>query len=158
FVATRILNARARDNANTMQDPPYVPNGLPGFHNVDPTHPGQGFYAPDYEDVTPFALRNAKQFEPPALDNGTPAKRAAFLQSQPYPLASAEGRPPGAEGTPTPPPGPPDQTEIGIFWGYDGRPGLGTPPRLYNQIVRTVANQQHNTEADNARLFALVNI
>src|SRR5262249_43665490 len=28
----------------------------------------------------------------------------------------------------------------------------------YNQIVRTVANQEHNTEADNARLFALVNI
>src|SRR5262245_44026437 len=49
FVATRILHARAHDNAETMQDPPYVPNGLPGFHNVDPTHPSQGFYAPDYE-------------------------------------------------------------------------------------------------------------
>src|SRR5262249_24042119 len=52
----------------------------------------------------------------------------------------------------------PEQTEIGIFWGYDGRPGLGTPPRLYNQIVRTIAMQEHNTETDNARLFALVNI
>lgn len=50
------------------------------------------------------------------------------------------------------------QTVIGIYWGYDGRPGLGTPPRLYNQIVRTIAKQQHNTEAQNARLFGLVNI
>src|SRR5262245_20186585 len=84
FVATRLLNARAHDNANTIQTPPYVPNGLPGFHNVDPTHPAQGFYAPDTEDVTPFALRSAGQFEPPALDNGTPAGRAAFLDSQAY--------------------------------------------------------------------------
>src|SRR5919198_861646 len=80
FVAAQILQARAHDNADSIQDPPYVPNGLPGFHNVDPTHPGQGFYAPDYESVTPFALRSADQFEPPALDDGTPAGRAAFLK------------------------------------------------------------------------------
>ena len=47
---------------------------------------------------------------------------------------------------------------IGIYWGYDGRPGLGTPPRLYNQIARTIAVQEGNTEAENARMFALVNI
>ena len=29
-----------------------------------------------------------------------------------------------------------DQTVAGIYWGYDGTPGLGTPPRLYNQIAR----------------------
>ena len=48
-----------------------------------------------------------------------------------------------------------EQTEIGIYWGYDQ--GLGTPPRLYNQIVRDVAIQQHNTVSENARLFALTN-
>ena len=32
-----------------------------------------------------------------------------------------------------------DETAIGIFWGHDGASGLGTPPRLYNQIVREVA-------------------
>jgi hypothetical protein len=32
-----------------------------------------------------------------------------------------------------------DQTLIGIYWGYDGAAGLGTPPRLYNQIIREVA-------------------
>jgi hypothetical protein len=50
-----------------------------------------------------------------------------------------------------------DQTLIGIFWAYDGSFGLGTPPREYNQIVRCVAIAQKNTEAQNARLFALVN-
>jgi vanadium chloroperoxidase len=53
-----------------------------------------------------------------------------------------------------------DETLIGLFWGYDGAVGLGTPPRLYNQIVRQVAlarNTGPNAVDENARLFALVN-
>jgi LysM repeat protein len=50
-----------------------------------------------------------------------------------------------------------DQTVAGIFWGYDGAVGLGTPPRLYNQIVREIAKSKNNTVAQNARLFALLN-
>src|SRR5262245_7854554 len=157
-VAARILRDRADDHADSIQDPPYVPNGLPGFHNVDPTNPGQGFYAPDYADVPPFALRSANQFLPPPLDDATPAGRAAFLRSDQYTAAYREVRALGGDGITTPTLRTPEQTEIGIYWGYDGRPGLGTPPRLYDQIVRTIAIQEHNTEADNARLFALVNI
>ena len=52
----------------------------------------------------------------------------------------------------------PEETTIGIFWGYDGAIGLGTPPRLYNQIVRRVAAARSNSEDQNARLFALVNV
>jgi vanadium chloroperoxidase len=52
----------------------------------------------------------------------------------------------------------PEETLIGIYWGYDGASGLGTPPRLYNQIVRKVALAQANTPEKNARLFALVNV
>ena len=58
----------------------------------------------------------------------------------------------------------PEQTLVGIYWAYDGSAGLGTPPRLYNQIVRRLAMIRSpgspttpNTEAQNARLFALVN-
>ena len=60
-----------------------------------------------------------------------------------------------------------NQTLRGIYWAYDGAFGLGTPPRLYNQIVREVAmkkpnpanaNNEVNTTAQNARLFALVNV
>jgi hypothetical protein len=51
----------------------------------------------------------------------------------------------------------PEQTVIGLFWGYDGAAELGTPPRLYNQIVRQVAIAQNNDPAKNARLFAFVN-
>src|SRR5205823_2998245 len=89
---------------------------------------------------------------------GTPAGRAAFLGSQAYTLAYQEVRLLGGDGITTPTVRTPEQTIIGIYWGYDGRPGLGTPPRLYDQIVRTVAIQENNTEAENARLFALVNL
>jgi len=51
-----------------------------------------------------------------------------------------------------------EETLVGVFWGYDGARELGTPPRLYNQIVRVVADKQNNTSAQNARLFALVNV
>ncbi len=51
-----------------------------------------------------------------------------------------------------------DQTVIGVYWGYDGASGLGTPPRLYNQIVRRLAENRGNLAKDNARLFALVNV
>jgi hypothetical protein len=45
----------------------------------------------------------------------------------------------------------------GLYWAYDGAKGLGTPPRLYNQIVRRIAQDQNNTPEQNARLFALIN-
>ena len=50
-----------------------------------------------------------------------------------------------------------DQTLIGLYWGYDGAKQLGTPPRLYNQIIKSVAIAQGNDAAANARLFAFVN-
>jgi hypothetical protein len=59
-----------------------------------------------------------------------------------------------------------NETLIGVYWGYDGAAGLGTPPRLYNQIIREVATKTPNpanggavnTPALNARLFALGNV
>ena len=52
----------------------------------------------------------------------------------------------------------PEQTEIGIYWGYDGTPYLGTPPRLYNQIVVQIAEQKGSDAVELARLLALVNV
>jgi vanadium chloroperoxidase len=51
----------------------------------------------------------------------------------------------------------PTETDIGLWWGYEAAHGIGTPTRLYNQIIRKVAIAQGNTVAQNARLFALVN-
>ncbi|MBX6313930.1 MAG: vanadium-dependent haloperoxidase [Isosphaeraceae bacterium] len=51
----------------------------------------------------------------------------------------------------------PDQTEAALFWAYD-RPSKGTPLILYNEIAQTVARAQYNSLAEDARLFALLNL
>lgn len=59
----------------------------------------------------------------------------------------------------------PSQTAGAYFWAYDGANLIGTPPRLYNQIIRKVAwgkkpggPTNEDTNADFARLFALANV
>ena len=47
----------------------------------------------------------------------------------------------------------PTENVTAVYWGYDGQPMLATPPRLYNQFVRKVAETRGNTEAQNARLL-----
>jgi Vanadium chloroperoxidase N-terminal domain len=51
-----------------------------------------------------------------------------------------------------------DETLIGIFWAYDGASKIGTPPRLYNQIIREIAIKRRNELEDNVQLFAMVNV
>src|SRR5262249_4011014 len=53
-----------------------------------------------------------------------------------------------------------EQTEIGIYWAYDGTPTLCAPPRLYNQITVLIADQMGTTRkpVEFARLLALVNV
>lgn len=159
-VAQEILSNRSNDGVVQMMvyNPLYQPKNLPGFHNVDPLHPNQGFYAAGAFLVRPFIVQNVEQFQARRLDDGTAAGRIAFMQSAEYKAAFEEVKSLGGNGTTTPTQRTAEQTNIGLFWGYDGRPGLGTPPRLYNQIAQTIAIQQNNSVADNARLFALMNL
>jgi peroxidase len=157
-VAFAILRSRSKAGVDSLNDPGYQPNGRVGFHNVDPLHPNQGFYASGAADIDGFVVKNTSRFAVPDLDDGSLAGRAGFLQSERYTQAYNEVLALGGDGITTPTVRTEEQTQIGKFWAYDGRPGLGTPPRLYNQIVRTIAEQEGNTEAENARLFALVNV
>jgi len=51
-----------------------------------------------------------------------------------------------------------EQTTIGIFWAYDGTPSLCAPPRLYNQIVLTIADRMRTDFLGLTRLLALANV
>lgn len=152
--ASRVLDAR--DNDGSEIDDPHELVNEPGHHQYDPLHPDQGVLTPKWGKVKPFAMDDVANFirpAPPALDSAEYA--AAFEEVRLLGAADAETADRNGDGqfdrTP-------EQTEIGIFWAYDGAPGIGTPPRLFNQIVRTIAEQQANTVDENARLFALVNI
>lgn len=146
-VASAILAERSIDNSNSSQ--PYNFSLLPGYHQPDPLHPHQGVHAPKWGTVDPFVISNVHSHlspPPPALDSLEYA--VAYRQLLNY----------GGDGIEYPTLRSPQETVTGIFWAYDGTPGLGTPPRLYNQIVRTIAIQKRNTVEKNARLFALVNL
>jgi hypothetical protein len=96
--------------------------------------------------VTPFGIARTIDFRAP---------RPPALGSQSYKAAFDEVRSLGRKNSST---RTREQTLIGIYWAYDGMPGVGPPPRLYNQIARTIARQERNSETENARLFALLNI
>ena len=103
---------------------------------------------PQWGQVAPFGMFSATQFAVPAPPSITSAEyAAAYNEVKNY----------GGDGITTPTLRTPEQTEIANFWGYDGTPGLGTPPRLYNQIAEVIATQQKNSEIENARFFALIN-
>lgn len=50
-----------------------------------------------------------------------------------------------------------EHAAIGIFWGYDGANKLGTPPRLYNQIVVATKEFRELAPKDQLNVLAAVN-
>jgi PAP2 superfamily/FG-GAP-like repeat len=146
-VAAQMLALRANDNSSAMMS--YMPINQPGYWQPDPLHPGQMYLTPDWGNVTPFTMNSGSQFRvpaPPALNS--PEYTAAFNEVKAF----------GGDGVTTPTIRTAAETQIGLFWAYDGTPGLGTPPRLYNQIAEAIAQQQGNTDVANARMFALINL
>lgn len=152
-VAAAILAAREDDP--TVEDDGYSSSVAPGHHRKDPDNPGQPFYAPFYGSRSGcFASTTRHHLDtPPQLGTGEYNDSVALIRSK--------GIAPQLIGTlpnnPNYPPRTATETTIGVFWAYDGAKGLGTPPRLYNQIVRKIAEAQRNDIIANARLFALVN-
>ncbi len=144
FVAQKILVARTNDGSEVVGQ--YIPDGQIGHHDVDPLNPNQGFLTPAWGSVTPFAIPSTD-----AIPTPTVPSLGSVEYAQAYSQVKELGEETSTERTT-------DQTEIGIYWGYDVARGLGDPPRLYNQIARVVAQQEGNTVAENARMFALINI
>jgi hypothetical protein len=154
LAAETILAARQNDGADGPMD--YEPTDLPGHHQADPLHPNQGYLGPNWGEVTPFTMRDGDQFraaKPPKLSSREYAD--AFNQVKIVGAKDAETADRDGNGRPD---RTAEQTEIGLFWAYDGASGLGTPPRLYNQIATTIAEQQGNTTIENARMLALINM
>ncbi|CAF1614509.1 unnamed protein product [Adineta ricciae] len=143
-----------RENDGSKVDKAYTLIKLPGYHQPDPTHPNQSFLGVNWGNVRPFLLSSGSQYRPSNFIGDSILTRNKYLNSTKYINEFNEIKSLGAKTSTV---RSKDQTEIGIYWAYDGAPKLGVPPRLYNQIVRVIAIQQLNTLEANARLFALVN-
>ncbi len=149
-----VASKRLDDRKN---DPSGSDNGYSGptahsDHRPDPDNSGQGYYAPFYG-------QKSKRFASAHFDLAKPPRpgHASYLPA--LKQVRAKGIAPELSGSiPEAKQRKADETIIGLYWGYDGAAKLGTPPRLYNKIVRQVAMAKGNTLAQNARLFALINV
>jgi membrane-associated phospholipid phosphatase len=128
----------------------YVPK--PRRHNIDPFNAGQGFYGQRWREQKPFVLANADEV---AVKD--PPREGTSEYDSDLALVRVKGAL-SSTGTSTIPARTQQETNIGLFWAYDGPRLIGTPPRLYNQIVRAVAASDNLNVAELARLLALVNL
>jgi hypothetical protein len=140
-VAEEILSWRAEDGSR--REVAFSPGNTPGSWR--PTPPGfRPALLPHWRYVAPFAIPRTRDFlpvNPPALNSTT------------YTEAWREVRDLGRRDSNI---RTPEQTTIAHFWNDDS--GTVTPPGHWNRIAQAVSRQQGLSLADNARLFALLNI
>jgi membrane-associated phospholipid phosphatase len=137
-VADRILALRANDGSNA-QPIPFVFGNAPGdYQSTPPNFPKQPQFT-HWSRVTPFALEAADEFRP-----GGPPK----LTSDRYADAFEQVKSLGIAGSTT---ATADQALTGRFWN-------GAIQNYWNEITQTAALAHDLTTAQNARLFALLNL
>jgi len=137
-VADRILALRANDGANAPPIP-YTFGTAPGdYQPTPPNFPPQPQFT-HWSHVTPFALQRANQFRPgppPALTSD--AYTESFKQVKSLGIANST-----AATT--------DEALTGRFWN-------GAIQNYWNEISQTLSQSHNLTTAQNARLFALLNL
>jgi hypothetical protein len=151
--AAALVLAERRGDQSDAIDPrmgvEFEPSDDPGKWRQDPISQVPIALGASWGDVRPFVIQSGRQFRvapPPAL--GTRAYAAAFNEAKRL----------GGDGVTTHTERTEDQTHAGIFWAYDGTPSLCAPPRLYNQIILTIADEMGTDFIGLTRLLALANV
>ena len=154
YVAAGMLAWRANDGSGAVV--PYTPGTDPGDWQPTPRPnptpppaelPGLPASSPQWPYVTPFALTGGDQFRP-----GPPPA----LTDADYTEAYREVKALGGDGTTTPTTRTPEQTEIAYYWAGLGVSNAGVA--IWNRIAATAAAAHDLTLAENARLFAQLNV
>ena len=117
----------------------------PGRWRQDPISQIPLALGAQWNNVRPFVMTSASQFRlppPPALNSAA------------YTTAFNEVKRLGGDGINTPTERSQDQTNIGIYWAYDGVPTLCAPPRLYNQIATEISKNDHERHRSRAAVRA----
>lgn len=150
--AALVLAQRRGDGSDAIDprmDVEFNPSDDAGKWRQDPISQIPVALGASWGDVKPFVLRSPRQFRlPPPPNMGSRAYTEAYDEVQRL----------GGDGITTPTERTEEQTQIGLFWAYDGTPSLCAPPRLYNQLAVTIADQMSTGFVDLTRLLALVNV
>jgi hypothetical protein len=118
-----------------------------GEHDVDPFNPDQKFYGVNWYRIPPLSLG----IPIASLGPGDPPLERDRDHMRDLEEVRVLGvfRPEGATA---------EQVKIGLFWAYDAARLIGTPPRLFNQIVAQIAEADGFSTPEMARLLALCNL
>lgn len=151
--AAAAILARRSNDGSAHREPvlgiDYIPSTEPGKWRQDPVSRGGIALGARWPGVQPFLMQSGAQFRlppPPPLD------------SLEHTSAFVEVKRLGGDTVNTATERTAEEKKIGVFWAYDGTPSLCAPPRLYNQVVRTIAQQERTTELELLRLLTLVNV
>jgi hypothetical protein len=137
-VANRILAVRSNDGSEAQPIPYVFGTGAGEYQSTPPNFPPQPQFT-HWSRVTPFALESANQFRPvapPLL--ASESYRDAFNQIKSLGIADSTT----ATG---------DEALTGRFWN-------GAIQNYWNEISQTVSVAHRLTTAQNARLFAQLNL
>jgi PAP2 superfamily len=146
-VANAWINARRNDGSDLPQEDQLF-DLFPGRHRPEPLNPNQTALGRTWGAVTPFALSNV------AMD--APLGPPPDLNSADYATSFDDVLVNGKNDITL---RAPEKAFTGIFWGYDGSNKLGTPPRLYNQVVRAVlATKTTLSHSEQIRILTAVNV
>lgn len=156
-VGRQHVDDRAADGSH-LGESGYRPIPVRGAFKPDPYAPDQSILGVTWGKVIPFGGYNPATisggFVPP-LGQGD---IGAYLNAPGWPAELQEVKEFGAAFGTAGLKRTPEQTLIGVFWGYDGVRNLGVPPRLYNQCLVAISKQAKLTAAQNAVLFAAANL
>jgi hypothetical protein len=137
-VADHILAARSNDGSNAPPIP-YVFGTAPGDYQSTPPNFATQPQFTNWSHVTPFVLERANQFRPgPPPTLASDAYSDAFNQIKSLGIANST--------TATP-----DEALTGRFWN-------GAIQNYWNEIAQTLSQAHGLSTAQNARLFALLNL
>lgn len=149
--ASAILAMRTGDGSEVPEphvNTEFICSDQPGSWRQDPVSLNQLALGAHWGSVTPFVLVSSRQFRAPAPPP---------MGSPEYTEAYNEAKSLGGDVIHTATNRTPEQTQVGIFWAYDGTPSLCAPPRLYNQLAVHIALQRGTNGINLARLLALAN-
>src|SRR5580693_6166481 len=137
-VADRILALRSNDGSNA-QPPAFVFGNAPGdYQSTPPNFPPHPQFT-SWSRVTPFALEAADQFRP-----GGPPKLTSDRYTDAFDLVKTFGIAGGTAASA-------DEALTGKFWN-------GAIQNYWNEIAQTASLAHELTTAENARLFAMLNL
>ncbi len=141
IVAAAMLAARANDGWNAPLPSYVLP---PTLGNWQPVAPATAAGFTQYPGVTPFAIISNTQFAPAA-----PPTLTSDIYTRDFNEVKEIGSATSATRTA-------DQTQIARLWA-----GVNTTTTIFftwNNVARTVATARGTSTAENARLFALLNM